>query len=191
ANLHSRLGILSKFGLPYANLINRLVNRKCFQKRTWSDDFEFLYELGTNIYAYIFETHPKSKELFPFLLKYGDRWRESREFRSQALKFVQVLSRTVKNLYHMEQLPPMLYAIGERHCIYSHRGFVPEHWDVFLDAIEISLTSHISATPGLDEAQKTQAIEIWRTLSAYVIVHMKRGFLDGLQKVNSNGTMKY
>lgn len=57
---------------------------------TWSDDFEFLYQLGTDIYSYIFEKHPCAKQLFPSVHQYGPKWRESKEFRAQALKFVQV-----------------------------------------------------------------------------------------------------
>ncbi|VDM38879.1 unnamed protein product [Toxocara canis] len=159
-------------------------------KRTWSDDFEFLYQLGTNIYSYIFETHPKAKELFPFLLIHGDKWKESKEFRSQALKFVQTLSQAIKNLYHMDNLPPLLYAIGERHCIYAHRGFVPEHWDIFLDAMEVSLAAHIASLSGLDEKQKAEATATWRILSLYVIAHMKRGYMDGLRKMKKSRKYK-
>lgn len=60
-------------------------------RRTWSDEFDNLYELGSAIYCYIFDHNPNCKQLFPFISKYqGDEWKESKEFRSQALKFVQV-----------------------------------------------------------------------------------------------------
>ncbi|PIO58803.1 globin, partial [Teladorsagia circumcincta] len=101
-------------------------------RRTWSDDFEFLFDLGSSIYCYIFENNPKCKQLFPFILKYeGDEWKNSREFRAQALKFVQTISQVVKNIYHMSRLEPYLYGIGQAHCKYADRGFRPDHWDVF------------------------------------------------------------
>ena len=66
------------------------VYEKELVKKTWSDDFDFLYELGAAIYTYIFENNPNTKELFPTIHRHGDQWKESKEFRSQALKFVQV-----------------------------------------------------------------------------------------------------
>lgn len=59
-------------------------------KLTWNDDFDFLYELGSAIYTYIFENNPNTKQLFPEIHNYGEKWKESKEFRSLALKFVQV-----------------------------------------------------------------------------------------------------
>jgi hypothetical protein len=38
---------------------------------------------------YIFEHNPQAKVLFPKIHQHGDAWRESADFRSQALKFVQ------------------------------------------------------------------------------------------------------
>ncbi|KAL3098824.1 hypothetical protein niasHT_024578 [Heterodera trifolii] len=102
-------------------------------KRTWSDDFDFLYELGASIYEYIFEHNPQAKQLFPKIHRHGDEWRQSGDFRSQALKFVQTIAYAAKNLYHMEEcLKPSLLAIGERHVQYAARGFRPEHWNIFL-----------------------------------------------------------
>lgn len=46
--------------------------------------------------------------------------------------YLQVLSLVVKNVYHMERVPPMLYDVGKKHCVFAHRGFKPEHWDIFL-----------------------------------------------------------
>ncbi|VDM63825.1 unnamed protein product [Angiostrongylus costaricensis] len=59
-------------------------------RRTWSDEFKFLYELGSSIYVYIFEHNPHCKQLFPSIASYGDDYKDSREFRIQALRFVQV-----------------------------------------------------------------------------------------------------
>lgn len=59
-------------------------------RRTWSDDFDFLYELGAKIYTYIFENNPQTKNLFPNIHRHGANWKHSKEFRGQALNFVQV-----------------------------------------------------------------------------------------------------
>uniref|UniRef100_A0A0N5AL91 GLOBIN domain-containing protein n=1 Tax=Syphacia muris TaxID=451379 RepID=A0A0N5AL91_9BILA len=153
-------------------------------RMTWSNDFEFLYQLGTNIYTYIFNTNPKAKSLFPFVKLYGNDWKECREFRSQALKFAQTLSLAIKNLYSMDQLVPLVYDIGAKHCKYAHRGFEPKHWDVFLDAMEQALSDHIRSLETLNDAQKLAATAAWRTLSLFIIIHMKRGFQDGLKRKN-------
>jgi hypothetical protein len=98
--------------------------------RTWSDDFDFLYQLGTHIYVYIFDHQPKMKTLFPAIHAHGDAWKESSEFRSQALKFVQTISLTIKNIYHIDTIEPILHDIGKAHCRFAIRGFKPHYWDV-------------------------------------------------------------
>lgn len=39
---------------------------------------------------YIFDNEPNAKKLFPKIHQYGEKFKESDEFRAQALKFVQV-----------------------------------------------------------------------------------------------------
>ncbi|EYC24808.1 hypothetical protein Y032_0013g2117 [Ancylostoma ceylanicum] len=162
------------------------VYEKELLRRTWSDEFDFLYELGSSIYSYIFEHNPNCKQLFPQLIKYGDNWRDSREFRAQALKFVQTLSQVVKNIYHMETLEPYLYGIGQRHCKYANRGFKPEYWEDFQDAMEHSLAEHMNSLADLDNRQRMDAVTVWRTLALYVIAHMKAGYFDGLKSINKH-----
>ncbi|KAI1728940.1 globin domain-containing protein [Ditylenchus destructor] len=152
-------------------------------KRTWSDDFDFLYDLGAAIYGYIFAHNPHTKKLFPGIHQHGEHWKESREFRSQALKFVQTLSSAVKNLYHMHRLAPYLYNIGQRHVKFAERGFKPEYWDLFMDAMEVSLEAHIKALSDFDEEQRAGAIRVWRRLAFYIITHMKHGYFDELEAV--------
>jgi hypothetical protein len=59
-------------------------------KKTWSEDFDDLYSLGSVIYTYIFENNPNVKDLFPNIHKHGENWKESKGFGAQALKFAQV-----------------------------------------------------------------------------------------------------
>ncbi|VDD89755.1 unnamed protein product [Enterobius vermicularis] len=149
---------------------------------TWSNDFDFLYQLGANIYTYIFEANPQAKSLFPFIKKYGENWKECREFRGQALKFAQILSLAIKQLYSIDQLVPLLHEIGVKHCKYAYRGFEPEHWDVFLDAMEQALSDHINCLETVENSRKSAAVAAWRTLSLFIITHMKKGFHDGFKR---------
>jgi len=154
-------------------------------KQTWSDDFDFLYELGASIYTYIFEHNPHTKTLFPGIHQHGEQWKDSTEFRSQALKFVQTLSHVVKNVYHMERLQKHLYTIGEKHVNFAARGFKPEYWDIFLDAMEVALAEHIAALANFDEQQRRDATRMWRRLSLFIISHMKLGYFDRMIRVEA------
>ncbi len=147
-------------------------------KRTWRDDFEVLYKLGTSIYAQVFQSAPDAKVLFPQVAKAGEEWQNSGKFKSQALKFVQVLSHIVKNLYHPEQMDALLYRVGVAHRKYAGRGFKPSHWAHFQSAIEIAMTNQMNDIPGLSEQEKVDAIEAWKFISLYLMRKMKRGFLD-------------
>uniref|UniRef100_A0A158PBC2 GLOBIN domain-containing protein n=1 Tax=Angiostrongylus cantonensis TaxID=6313 RepID=A0A158PBC2_ANGCA len=155
-------------------------------RRTWSDEFKFLYELGSSIYIYIFEHNPHCKQLFPSIAKYGDDYKDSREFRIQALRFVQTISQVVKNIYHMDRLESYLYGIGQLHCKYAHRGFKPEYWDDFKDAMEHSLTDHMNSLSDLDAQQRSEAVAIWRKVAHYIISHMRTGYFDGLKSINNH-----
>ncbi|KAI6170855.1 GLOBIN domain-containing protein [Aphelenchoides bicaudatus] len=155
-------------------------------KLTWSDDFNFLYELGANIYCYIFERMPECKALFPKIHKHGDEnYQESSEFRSQSLKFVQTLSHAVKNLYNMRDLAVYLHSIGQMHVKFSERGFKPKHWDIFLDAIETSLAEKIASIEQFDEEQRQKATRVWRRLSFFIVIHMKRGYNEKIAQRRS------
>ncbi|KAH7695607.1 Protein GLB-18 b, partial [Aphelenchoides avenae] len=155
-------------------------------KRTWSDDFDFLYNLGARIYIYIFDNNSQAKQLFPTIHQHGEAYKESKEFRAQALKFVQTIAHAVKNVYHMqEQLVPHLFKVGERHVKFAARGFVPEHWDIFLDAMEVALADHIASIKNLDDYQRKEAVHVWRRLSFFLITHMKHGFFTELERQTS------
>jgi hypothetical protein len=51
--------------------------------------------------SYIFDQDPDlGPRLFPSIHRHGEAWRESREFRSQALRFVQVSFPLKFGLFH-------------------------------------------------------------------------------------------
>ncbi|KAI6224539.1 GLOBIN domain-containing protein [Aphelenchoides fujianensis] len=152
-------------------------------KMTWTDDFNFLYELGSSIYKYIFDHMPECKKLFPAIHAHGDDYKDSREFRAQALKFVQTIAYTVKNIYHMQDsCAPHLYRIGARHVAFAARGFKPEMWDMFLDAMEYCLTDQVGSIASFDDAQRAHALRVWRRLAFYIIQHMKKGYCEELAR---------
>jgi hypothetical protein len=147
---------------------------------TWSDDFEYLYNLGTHIYIYIFDHAPQARYLFPAFIVHGDAWKESKEFRSQALKFVQILSHAVHNIHYMERLQPILYNVGRAHVRFAERGFRPGYWNVVHSAIKSALAGHIAALSTLTKQDRAEAVDVWHLLSDYIVRQMRRGYIDGL-----------
>jgi hemoglobin-like flavoprotein len=146
----------------------------------WSDDFDFLYDLGANTYVYIFDHAPQTRGLFPAFTVHGDGWRESKEFRAQALRFVQTLSQTIVHLHDMDSLKSLLNNLGRKHVRFAARGFRPEHWDVFRSAMNSALAGHMAALPTLTDQDRAEAVEAWHVLSDYIVYQMQKGFSDGL-----------
>ncbi|GMT00673.1 hypothetical protein PENTCL1PPCAC_22847, partial [Pristionchus entomophagus] len=160
---------------------------KALLRDTWSDDFSALYDLGSDIYLHIFNQNPACKSLFPWIVKYEEEGRDftqGKEFRSQALRFVQTIAQVVKNVYHLERMESYLYDIGQRHVQYATRGFKPQYWDVFQDAMQAALTNRMNTLPELAKEDRERVILIWRDIALYIIVHMKGGYNDGLKGIN-------
>ncbi|KAI6230846.1 Globin [Aphelenchoides fujianensis] len=166
--------------------IDELPELRSFEKelilQSWSDDFNFLFDLGSAIYVYIFSKMPECRTLFPAVHAHGDAYRESREFRSLALKFVTTISFAVKNLFHMAELNAHLQQVGERHIQFYARGFRPEFWSIFLDAMEYALTDRLAQTIKDDEEKRQQTVQAWRHLSLHMITHMRNGYYEALQR---------
>ncbi|GMS86946.1 hypothetical protein PENTCL1PPCAC_9121, partial [Pristionchus entomophagus] len=160
---------------------------KALLRDTWSDDWEDLYNLGSDIYLYIFKVMPACKSLFPWIPKYeaeGRDFAQGKEFRSQALKFVQTIAHVVNNVNHLERMEGFLYDIGQRHVQYASRGFKPQYWDIFQDAIQAALANKMKSLPKLTKEERERVILIWRDIALYIILHMKDGYNDGMKGVN-------
>ncbi len=71
-----------------------LAEEKIELKNSWTDDFNQLYEIGSQIYFRIFRNCPEILNLFPFenCQKEPESIQNDKAFRGQALKFVQVRS---------------------------------------------------------------------------------------------------
>lgn len=62
------------------------------------DNFNWLFQIGIRIYSKIFEVAPAAKSLFHYVVESEQRGldiRDSKKFRGQALRFVQVMSQVV------------------------------------------------------------------------------------------------
>ncbi|GMS99778.1 hypothetical protein PENTCL1PPCAC_21953, partial [Pristionchus entomophagus] len=160
---------------------------KALLRETWSDDFEDLYTLGSDIYLHIFRENPACKSLFPWIVQYeeeGRKFTEAKEFRAQALRFVQTIAQVVKNIFHLDKMEGFLYDIGQRHVQYAARGFKPQYWDDFQDAMQVALTNRMNNLPVMAKHDRERVIVIWRDIALHIIVHMKEGYNDGLKGIN-------
>jgi hypothetical protein len=153
---------------------------------TWSDDFDYLYDLGAKIYVYIFDHAPQTRRLFPAFTVHGDAWKESKEFRAQALRFVQTLSQTVRHVHDVDGMKALLNNVGRAHVRYTERGFRPEYWDVFHSAMKAALSSHIAALTTLTKEDRVETVEVWHVLSDYIVYQMRKGYLNGIRDSQKN-----
>lgn len=163
--------------------------------RIWKkEDFDWLFEVGMNIYCEIFHLEPEVKVIFPYIIECEEQQKdvkESKQFRAQALRFVQVLERAVSCISDNEptinEFDDYLYQLGHRHQAFAVRGFKPEYWDIFdLAVVRVIEKEYVNCVPKMSDLQKKSAMEAWRILSDYIIEGMKKGFIvnDSISSVS-------
>ncbi|KAF8373489.1 hypothetical protein PRIPAC_79918 [Pristionchus pacificus] len=159
-------------------------------QKTWTDDFEVLFSLGSKMYITAFEgAHGAAcKSLFPWVERYekaGRNYAEQSEFRIQALRLVQTIEKALDKVDNIEKLERYLYALGHRHVHYLPVWLDPEYWDVFKDAVRTGLNDRLNSLAKLSAEERIRAIEvIWADIIEYIFEHVKEGFYDGLKGVN-------
>lgn len=147
-------------------------------------DFDFLFKVGMLVYSEIFRLKPAAKQLFPYVVeceKNNADITNTHEFRIQALRFVQILGRAVRNVKNIDHddddFDMILFHLGERHRVFADRGFRPEYWNIFEKAVVRVMSKEITENcPKLTEDDHKLAVESWKILSHYIIVGMKKGF---------------
>ncbi|KRZ91441.1 hypothetical protein T08_7435 [Trichinella sp. T8] len=153
--------------------------------RTWKkDDFDWLYRIGTDIYTCVFQLAPELKVFFPYVTeceKKNQSWESSKGFRTQALRFVQILGMAVEKTESRmkdddSHLHHRLYKLGETHRRFALKGFTPTHWKGFVIAVRVAMRRAVEAMPNLTPAECETAIEAWDKLSRYVVHRMEEGY---------------
>uniref|UniRef100_A0A914DWH5 Globin family profile domain-containing protein n=1 Tax=Acrobeloides nanus TaxID=290746 RepID=A0A914DWH5_9BILA len=125
---------------------------------------------------------PNTKNVFRPIFILGDSFAESDYFREQTLRFAQIVSFLIDSLNQPNEIVQRLHAMGEKHLNYSHRGFKPIFFDLFLETLEFALSGHIPSLTNMDDKQRQDAMEAWRKLGLFTTVHVKRGYVSGLMK---------
>jgi hypothetical protein len=157
-------------------------------RRTWLDDFDFLYDLGTDIYTHIFEAAPEARPLFPTLVEAGSNWQRMPAFRTQALKFVQVISQTIKNLGRSDtHLYEYLCNVGAMHVrLAVERGFSSDLWRTFRDAIDSTMRKRIDQgvfDARLNVNDRPDALRAWTNMSVLIIQTMHEGYANKIKQM--------
>ncbi|VDP10843.1 unnamed protein product [Soboliphyme baturini] len=153
-------------------------------KQWRKDDFDWLYNIGKEIYTVVFEMCPRVKSFFPYVLqcdRENKEWQESHEFRRQALRFVQVLSHALDHFENAKykasdtELRDLLRGIGFKHRAFSKIGFRPTHWQIFVVAAVKALMKDAESLD-VDDAAKVIRKTAWEKLTSYVVSCMEEGY---------------
>uniref|UniRef100_A0A5S6QWA0 GLOBIN domain-containing protein n=1 Tax=Trichuris muris TaxID=70415 RepID=A0A5S6QWA0_TRIMR len=152
---------------------------------TWKkDDFDWLYQIGTDIYSHVFDIAPELKVFFPYVIEYekaGKDWKESKGFRTQALRFVQILGLAVEKAESKlpddeSSLHKRLYTLGEYHRRFALKGFKPAHWSGFCAAVKTTMQKQSETMDSLSGMEREIACVAWEKLSRYIVQRMEQGY---------------
>lgn len=145
-------------------------------RRTWTSDLQFFYEISSGVYGHIFDQNPSVKLLFPSFATAGFNWRDSEAFRTQTLRFTQVLDDVIKYVDRPTKVYRILEEAGEKHAKYVGRGFKPEMLETFEEAIQVCMREYIERHRLMvDKTDLNSTIEAWDKLAQYTIACMERG----------------
>lgn len=144
---------------------------------TWLSHEQFLYQLSSDVYGYIFEHSEEAKRLFPTVLACGSEWHQSSEFRLQALRFAQILDNIVRHLGSSAACAQLLQDLGERHVQYVARGFHMELWQFFKAAMPIAMRKHLSSSRAVNEEDIDEILLVWQILADFIVANMETGFM--------------
>ncbi|GMS93914.1 hypothetical protein PENTCL1PPCAC_16089, partial [Pristionchus entomophagus] len=154
---------------------------------TWTEDFETLYVLGSKMYMHIFNQCPTIKKLFPFIAKYeatGRDFTEDAEFRTQALRLVQIIAKVVEREANLDGLETFLYKLGYRHVQYLSDALKPQYWEIFRVRLSTEDRERAILVDCIVICESNLSFQVWKDVVVYVVSHMKEGYNDALKGKN-------
>lgn len=139
--------------------------------------------IGTMIFKRIFERNIAIRRLFGFATTPLSRLPYEPNFESHARVFVAVLEGAIKNLDDLDnRYGPILVQHGKNHTKFSERGFKPDFWDVFAEAMTESAMEWVG--PG----KHRETVKAWTILVSYIVDKMRIGYeaeIRRIRKVNN------
>ncbi|GMS97086.1 hypothetical protein PENTCL1PPCAC_19261, partial [Pristionchus entomophagus] len=130
-------------------------------RRTWSEDFEDLYNIGSRIFFHLFggPNGAACKALFPWIAKYegeGRDYVDTNDFRTVAIFLEEVSDK--------EKIEVFLYKLGHRH-----------------ESVHFGLNERINSLPQLTTEERKRAIHIWHETVVFIFHLVAEGFYDALK----------
>ena len=137
--------------------------------KTWKFLADDLNGRGTRIFLRIFELHPYVKELFPCRDLEGEDLLRDANFKGHASRFMQAVGAAVDNIDNLDgALAPLLIGLGKQHIHF--RGFKPDYWDAFREAILFVWEMD------LGDKFNEQTRDAWVAVFGFIMVKLKEGY---------------
>ncbi|KAF8375301.1 hypothetical protein PRIPAC_81730 [Pristionchus pacificus] len=154
--------------------------------RTWTEDFETLYTIGSNIFHKLFAgpNGAACKSLYPWIAKYEESGRdyvETNDFRVLCLRLVQTVAIFLDEIGEKAKVEVFLYKLGQRHVDYLPRDTKEEFLDMLRDATHEGFNERVHSLSELTEEERDRAIQLWTDSVDYIFNMVKEGFFDGLK----------
>lgn len=157
---------------------------KLLVKKTWKVLSRDISGVGSKIFLKIFDANPDIKEIFGCDDLEGEALTKSHQFKGHASRFMQAIGAAVDNIDDLQGgMGPMLEGLGRQHM--SFKGFKPEFWDTFTEAILQAFKEklHHRFTPEIATA--------WKLVFIFVIIKLKQGYqaasvelAEGVERIN-------
>ncbi|VDK65819.1 unnamed protein product [Anisakis simplex] len=91
--------------------------------------------VGIKMFFNVLMARPDAKSIFGLHKVPNSRLKYDVRFRQHAVVYLKTFEYIIHNLNYTEKLRQHFQALGRRHALLQGRGFIPEYWDTFEDAM--------------------------------------------------------
>ncbi len=127
--------------------------------------------IGEMIFRRIFKKQPECRKMFPFGQLGASEIANHESFDQYSSRFVNVIDSTVQNVENLGNYIPKLIRYGMRHAHLKAKGFRPEWWDVFAEAMTESAIEWTGSS-----SRHRETIRAWTILMSYIVDNMRFGY---------------
>ncbi|KHN73787.1 hypothetical protein Tcan_18450 [Toxocara canis] len=142
-----------------------------------------LENIGAHVFLKIYHREPSVKTLFGIEDVPHAELKYNKIFQNHAMTFTRSLDFILANLNKLDIVANFCRQLGRRHTQYITRGFRPEYWDAFAEALT---ECAIDWEGGL---RCREALNGWRTLVGFLIEEMRIGFMKAKREQMSRRAM--
>lgn len=139
--------------------------------------------IGAMIFKRIFERDSSIRRIFGYASFPLNRLSYDHNFEGHSRLFVAVLEGAIKNVDDLEtRYAPILIQHGKNHTKFFEKGFKPEYWEVFAEAMTESAMEWVG--PG----KHRETVKAWTVLVSYIVDKMRLGYdaeMRRIKKINN------